>query len=99
MTHKLHRKYAGREPVRVFYEISTEPLYTIGGTRIISRVIELCGGRNIFAELTAPAAAVSTESVLARATPRILQGGQQLCEDLEKAREHHKATTSHASVR
>ncbi|MDE2070204.1 MAG: ABC transporter substrate-binding protein, partial [Gammaproteobacteria bacterium] len=56
---KLHRQYGGRKPVRVFYEISAEPLYTIGGKQIISRMLELCGGRNIFGELTAPAAPVS----------------------------------------
>jgi len=44
---RLRGKYAGRKPVRVFYEISAAPLYTIGGSQIISRIIELCGGRNI----------------------------------------------------
>jgi len=34
-----------------------------------------------------------SSDLLARATPRILQGGEQLCEDLEKAREHRKATS------
>ncbi|MGB9429643.1 MAG: hypothetical protein WCC11_07170 [Gammaproteobacteria bacterium] len=31
--------------------------------------------------------------LLARATPRILQGGEQLCEDLEKARVRRKTTS------
>lgn len=31
--------------------------------------------------------------LLARATPRILQGGQQLCEDLEKERDDDKKTS------
>ena len=134
---KLRRQYAGHKPVRVFYEISAEPLYTIGGKQIISHMLELCGGRNIFGDLTAPAAPVSLEAVLARdpqaivtgsdpgsaarlqewrrwpqisavktsslfsisgdllarATPRILQGGQQLCEALEETRERHNAAS------
>ncbi|MDE2140562.1 MAG: ABC transporter substrate-binding protein, partial [Gammaproteobacteria bacterium] len=39
---KLRQQYAGRTPVRVFYEISAEPLYTVGGKQIISRMLELC---------------------------------------------------------
>ncbi|MDE2235180.1 MAG: cobalamin-binding protein [Gammaproteobacteria bacterium] len=133
----LRQEYAGRPPVRVFYEISSRPLYTVGGRQIISRMIELCGGRNIFSELKVPAATVSMGAVLARdpqavitggddqaaarlkawhrwpmvsavrthslfsisndllarATPRILQGGKQLCEDLEKARESRLANS------
>lgn len=133
----LHQQYAGRAPVRVFYEISTSPLYTIGGRQIISHMIELCGGRNIFGDLKELAAPISLEAVLARdpqaivtgsdegaaarlkewqrwpqisavhtdslfsissdllarATPRILQGGKQLCEDLEKARERRNAAS------
>jgi len=128
----LRKQYAGRAPVRVFYEISSMPLYTVGGRQSISRMIELCGGRNIFSDLKELAAPVSLESVLARdpqavvtgsdggaaarlkewqrwpqvsavrtgslfnisgdllarATPRILQGGKQLCADVDTARFH-----------
>ena len=127
---KLRGEYANRKPLRVFYEISVTPLYTVGGRQIISRMLELCGGRNIFGELHALAAPVSLGAVLARnpqaivtgsdkgaatrlrawqrwpqisavktgslfsisgdflarATPRILLGGQQLCEDLGAGR-------------
>lgn len=126
----LRREYAGRPPVRVFYEISSMPLYTVGGRQSISRMIELCGGRNIFSDLAVLAAPVSLETVLARdpqavvtgsdkgaaarlkewrrwpqvsavrtgslfsiagdllarATPRILEGGQQLCADMDMVR-------------
>lgn len=129
---KLRSRYTGRKPVRVFYEISATPLYTIGGKQIISHLIELCGGRNIFRNLTALAAPVSFGVVLARdpqaivtgagpgsaarlkqwqrwpqisavktrnlfrisgdlltrATPRMLEGGKQLCTDLERARRY-----------
>ena len=62
-------------PLRVFYEISVTPLYTVGGRQIISRMIELCGGRNIFSELHALAAPVSLGAVLARNPQVIVTGG------------------------
>jgi iron complex transport system substrate-binding protein len=70
----LRSKYAERPPVRVFYEISATPLYTIGGRQLISRMIELCGGRNVFSDLRPLAAEVSLESVLARNPQAVVTG-------------------------
>jgi len=39
-----------------------------------------------------------SSDLLARATPRILQGGKQLCGDLDKARERRKAAYTKAPV-
>jgi len=59
-------RYAGRERVRVFYQISREPLMTLNGAHMISAVLELCGGENIFRELDSIAPTVNREQVLAR---------------------------------
>lgn len=64
----LRSTHAGRAPVSVFYEIWDKPLMTIGGVHVISAAIELCGGRNVFAQLSQPAEAVALEAVL-RADP------------------------------
>ncbi|MBT8136229.1 MAG: cobalamin-binding protein [Gammaproteobacteria bacterium] len=53
-------------PLRVFYQISPQPLYTVGGRHPISEMIRLCGGQNVFADLEQLAPAVSLEAVLAR---------------------------------
>jgi len=63
----------GKTPVRVFYEIWNQPLMTINGGDLISKVIKLCGGDNIFAELQVPAPQVSREAVLL-ADPQIIIG-------------------------
>lgn len=63
---QLRDRYSDRKPVSVFYEISAHPLYTINGKQIISQGIELCGGRNIFAELPSLAAPVGKAAVIAR---------------------------------
>ena len=61
-------------PVRVFYEIWNEPLYTIGGKHLISEAIAMCGGENVFASLTLPAPEVSVEAVLAARPDAIIAG-------------------------
>ncbi|MCG8434026.1 MAG: cobalamin-binding protein, partial [Gammaproteobacteria bacterium] len=63
---ELRREYADREKISVFYQISERPLYTINGEHVISALLRMCGGRNIFADLSALAPSVSTESVLQR---------------------------------
>ncbi|RDU96593.1 cobalamin-binding protein [Trinickia dinghuensis] len=132
----LRERYAGRAPVSVFYEVWADPLMTLNGTHIVSDVIALCGGRNVFAKLTPLVPTVSTEAVVAanpeaivttsqgatqadaplpslaawrawprmtavargnlfaidgdlinRPAPRLAQGAEQLCRDLQFARE------------
>lgn len=71
----LRRQYGDREPVRVFYQISAQPLFTIGGTQIISDVIDLCRGVNIFEDLDELAPVVGVESVLQRDPEVMISGG------------------------
>jgi iron complex transport system substrate-binding protein len=128
---RLAKEYSGRGPVRVFYQIWNRPLMTVNGRHLISHVIRLCGGRNVFADARGLTPQVGIEAVLARdpqvivasgiggrrppwladwkrwsslqavrngqlyyvpadlinqATPRILQGAQRLCRQLQRAR-------------
>lgn len=130
---QLEARYSRAEPVKVFYEIWHQPLMTVGGQHLISQVIKLCGGHNIFSNLTALAPTVNPEAVLAadpeviiasgmaaqrpewldqwrawpqlaavknrqlyfippdliqRHTPRVLEGAERMCEQLEQARAH-----------
>ena len=126
----LRGKYADRPAVSVFYQISSQPLFTVNGDHPISEMIRVCGGRNVFSDLSSLAPAVTLEAVLgrdpeaivmgesadengaverwrqwpdlaavrhdnlllinaevlARSTPRILEGGRQLCRALDEAR-------------
>lgn len=67
----LAAKYSGRPKVRVFYEIWNRPLMTINGEHLISDVIRLCGGDNVFARLPVLAPTIDVEAVLA-ATPDVI---------------------------
>ena len=122
---------ADKPKVRVFYQIWKNPLMTVGGQQIITDAIHLCGGENVFGQLTQMAPTVSVEAVLEadpeiivatgmgdarpewlhdwdkwtrmtavrhgnlfhinpdimqRHTPRILDGTEKLCADLDIAR-------------
>ena len=132
----LRQRYSGRAPVRTFYQMWSEPLLTVGGSQIIGSAIRLCGGVNIFEQLSAMAPEVSLEAVLAadpevivasgmdtarpewldnwrrwprltaaardnlffippdliqRHTPRLLDGAERLCRDLQTARQRRPA--------
>lgn len=127
----LRQNYSRKPPVRTFYQIWKEPLSTVGGKQIISSVISLCGGDNVFGRLETLAPVVSVEAVIAanpeviiasgmdearpewladwrrwtsitavardnlffihpdliqRHTPRLLDGAERLCQQLETAR-------------
>lgn len=71
----LRKLYSTRPPVRVFYQAWHQPLLTVGGDQIISDVIGLCGGQNIFAGLAAKAPSVSVEAVLAANPEAIVASG------------------------
>jgi iron complex transport system substrate-binding protein len=51
---------------RVLIQVWDRPVYTVGRAQLLSDVIEACGYRNAFDDLSAPGPAVSVESVLAR---------------------------------
>ena len=58
----------------MFYEIWHEPLMTVSGQHLISDVIALCGGVNVFAATPVLTPIVSLESVIA-ARPDVVLGG------------------------
>ncbi|MGH8851832.1 MAG: cobalamin-binding protein [Casimicrobiaceae bacterium] len=70
----LRERERGAPPIRVFYEIWHQPLYTVGGAHLITAAIGLCGGENVFAGLSLPAPSVSVEAVLA-ARPDVIVAG------------------------
>lgn len=72
----LRQRYRRETPLRVFYQVWDKPLYTVGGGQIISDALEVCGARNVFADLTLPAPQVSIEAVLQRDPEVILAADQ-----------------------
>lgn len=67
------RRYSA-PPVRVFYEIWSKPLMTVSRAHVISEIIGLCGGINVFGDQKVLTPEVSREALLA-ARPEVALGG------------------------
>jgi iron complex transport system substrate-binding protein len=67
----LRETYSTQEPVSVYYQIWDEPLLTLNGDHLISDVVRLCGGHNVFADAIALVSRISVESVI-RADPEVI---------------------------
>ena len=78
---KLRANYSGKTPVTVFYQIWDRPLITLNGAHMISAVLELCGGKNLFANLPVLAPEVGIESVIAADPQVIIASGSASSED------------------
>ena len=77
----LTRRYSGRPRVRVFYQVWDRPLLTVNGDHVISKVMRLCGGENVFAGLPAIAPEIDREALL-RAKPEVVITGKDIPGDL-----------------
>jgi len=70
----LRARFARAARLRVFYMIWRQPLMTVNGAHLISDVITLCGGVNVFAGIRQLTPAVTLEAVIA-AMPEVVLGG------------------------
>lgn len=61
-------------PWRVFYQLGDSPMFTVGAPQLITQAISLCGGRNVFGALSAPAPSIDIEAVVA-AQPQVIIAG------------------------
>lgn len=80
----LRERYRGRAPLRVFYQIEVEPMFTISRRSPIHEAITLCGGVNVFANLAQLSAPVGTEAVLAASPEVIVFGRQDMAAEIRK---------------
>jgi iron complex transport system substrate-binding protein len=71
----LQMRYGQRPPVPTFYQIWKQPLMTVGRRQIISDVIRLCGGENVFGSLETMAPTVTVEAVIAANPEAIVASG------------------------
>ena len=71
----LRTRHADAEKVRVFYAIWARPYMTVSGAHMISDVLALCGGENVFADVRPLTPTVSAEAIIAARPAAIVGGG------------------------
>jgi iron complex transport system substrate-binding protein len=76
----LRDTYSKQQQVSVYYQIWDEPMMTLNGDHLISDVVRLCGGRNVFADAMPLVSRISVESVI-RADPQVI-----IASGMDKAR-------------
>jgi len=72
----LRAQHANAPPVSVFYQVWSQPLMTLNDQHLVSDVIGLCGGRNVFGALPQLVPQLSLESVVA-ADPEVLLSARE----------------------
>lgn len=70
----IAEQYRDAKPVSVFYQVWETPLMTINNTHLIGKVLQLCGGVNIFADMPRLVPRISPEVVL-QADPEVILTG------------------------
>lgn len=95
---ELKERYAHRSKLSVFIQVSDQPLYTINKHQIISEVVELCGGDNVFADLNQLAPVIGVEAVIQKNPQVILSTDSHLIDlvtqwhawpQLQAVHDHH----------
>ena len=71
----LRQHYAHARAGSILIQIWDHPIYTVGGSELMSDVVGFCGYHNVYQELSDPGPAVSLESVLKRDPDVILAVG------------------------
>jgi iron complex transport system substrate-binding protein len=68
---ELAKTYGTGEKLSVLLEVWNRPIYTVGGSHMMTDALRLCGARNIFDELQQKGPAVDLEAVIAR-NPQVI---------------------------
>lgn len=71
----LLKANANKPLITLFYQVWETPLYTLGGGHFSRDMYQLCGGRNIFADLEHPSPVVTLEAIVTRNPQVMLTGG------------------------
>lgn len=70
----LSEQYRNAEPIPVFYQVWEQPLMTINNDHLIGKVLQLCGGVNVFGDMPRLVPRISAEVVLQADPHAILTG-------------------------
>lgn len=72
---QIERNYKNRRKIRVFQLIWHQPLITVNGDHIISDILNLCGGVNVFASAPSLTPVISAEDLIEADPEAIISSG------------------------
>jgi iron complex transport system substrate-binding protein len=78
----LRQRYQDERRVRVFYQVWSMPLYTLGGRHVASEMLRVCGADNVFGDQPVSSFVVDEEAVYAR-DPDVIALAGTAAEDAE----------------
>jgi iron complex transport system substrate-binding protein/vitamin B12 transport system substrate-binding protein len=70
----LRQRHAHDAPVRVFVQVGTSPMFSLGASSILTDALLVCGGVNVMADTAIAAPLTSIEGALATRPQAILTG-------------------------
>ncbi len=72
---RIKEENKAKKKLKVFYQIWSDPIYTINGDTVISRIMQICGLENVFSQARIPAPKITQESVIKRNPEVIIASG------------------------
>lgn len=85
----IAEQYREAKPISVFYQVWETPLMTINKTHLIGKVLQLCGGTNVFANMPRLVPRISPEVVL-EADPEVILTGRRTVDNHDQQLDHWK---------
>jgi ABC-type Fe3+-hydroxamate transport system substrate-binding protein len=72
----IAQQHAGLHPIKVFYQVWSDPLMSLNKDSVIHHAISVCGGINIFADAPVPVPQVNIEAVVRDNPDVIISAGE-----------------------
>lgn len=72
-----YRLKAQEKPITVFHQMVKNPLMTVNHEHFISKMMQLCGGQNVFADLKEISSTITVEALLLANPDMIFSGGKE----------------------
>lgn len=73
----LRTRHSHDAPVRIFVQLDTSPMFSLGGSSIVTDALRICGGVNVMADTAIAALMTSVEGALATRPQAILTGADE----------------------
>ncbi len=96
---KLRIEHTGKTPLSTFVEISAKPLMTVNRDHVLTEVLTVCGGSNVFADSPTLVSEPSRELLLKRAPAVVVRAKSMDAAKSEEATSVYQGLAAHRAKR